>query len=158
LVLSIAAPLRDDSLGGNLMKSILLTAAALVLATGVIAQTETTATESATATAGEAKRAQFCTAVSEREPVDDITTLAAPAASVSFFTELIGMAGKTVTHKWSLDGQAMGDVAISVGADRWRCYSTKTLSATLPGTWTVQVVDDAGSTLAEKTLTVTATP
>lgn len=144
------------------MKTILLTVAALVLATGAIAQTDTTATDSANtsapATVGEVKRAQFCTAVSEREPVDEITTLDASATQVAFFTELLGMAGKTVTHKWSLDGQSMGDVAIAVGADRWRCYSTKTLAATMTGTWTVTVIDDAGTTLAEKTLTVTAAP
>jgi hypothetical protein len=144
------------------MKPILVIAAILVLATGAFAQTDTTATDStpaaAPATTGEVKRAQFCSGVAEREPLDELTTLAAPAETVTFFTELIGMAGKTVTHKWSLDGQAMGEVAISVGADRWRCYSTKTLGATMTGTWTVTVVDEAGTTLAEKTLTYTAAP
>jgi hypothetical protein len=142
------------------MKPILVMVAILTLATSVYAQTDSTlAPTSGTnlaAPAGEVKRAQFCTGVAEREPLDDITTLAAPAERVFFFTELIGMAGKTVTHKWSLDGQAMGEVAISVGADRWRCYSNKTLAPTTTGTWKVEVVDDAGNTLAEKTLTYTA--
>ena len=142
------------------MKPILVIAAILTLATSVYAQTDSTlAPTSATnvaAPAGEVKRAQFCTGIAEREPLDDLTTLAAPAEKVFFFTELIGMAGKTVTHKWSLDGQAMGEVAISVGADRWRCYSTKTLASTMAGTWKVEVVDDAGNKLAEKTLTYTA--
>jgi hypothetical protein len=77
----------------------------------------------------DSRRQRLCLMCAEREPLDDLTTLAAPAEKVFFFTELIGMGGKTVTHKWSLDGNAMADVAISVGGDRWRCYSTKTLDA-----------------------------
>jgi hypothetical protein len=142
------------------MKSILVIAAFLTLASSVYAQTDSTlAPTSGTnmaAPTGEVKRALFCSNVAEREPVDEITTLAAPAEKVFFFTELIGMTGKTVTHKWSLDGQSMGDVAITVGADRWRCYSTKTLAASKTGTWKVEVVDDAGNKLAEKTFTYTA--
>ena len=102
------------------------------------------------------KRAQFCSGVQEREPVDELTTLSAPTEQVFFFTELVGLAGKTVTHKWSLDGQSMSELAISVGGDRWRCWSRKSLTATSSGTWKVTVVDDAGNTLAEKSLAVTA--
>lgn len=140
------------------MKPVLVLAAMAVLAMTAFAQTDSTTTAAPAAATGEVKRAHFCTAVSEREPVDEITVIDATATQISFFTELFGMAGKTVTHKWSHDGQSMGDVAISVGADRWRCYSTKTLSATMTGTWTVTVVGDGGTTLAEKTLTVTAAP
>ncbi len=144
------------------MRLILLMASILVLATIAFAQTDTTTTATppaaAAAPTGEVKRAQFCSGVAEREPLDELTTVAAPTGSVFFFTELIGMAGRTVTHKWSLDGQAMGDVAISVGADRWRCYSTKTLAPTMTGTWMVEVVDDAGTKLAEKSFTYTAAP
>jgi len=111
-------------------------------------------TETPASTSTNVKRAQFCTAVQEREPVDELTTLAAPAERVFFFTELVGLAGKTVTHKWSLDGQSMSELAIPVGGDRWRCWSTKSLGGTSAGTWKVTVVDDAGTTLAEKSLTV----
>jgi Protein of unknown function (DUF2914) len=146
------------------MKPLLVLIAIAAMATTAFAQTDTTATTAAptepaaAAPTGEVKRAQFCSGVAEREPLDDLTTLAAPAEKVFFFTELIGMGGKTVTHKWSLDGQTMGEVAIAVGGDRWRCYSTKTLAPGSTGTWTVQVVDDAGNKLAEKTLTYTAAP
>jgi hypothetical protein len=142
------------------MKPILLITAVLAFATTVFSQTDSTRTPTpattASTTAGGCKRGQFCSGVAEREPADDLSTLAAPADKVFFFTELVGMAGKTVTHKWSHDGTAMGDVAISVGADRWRCYSTKTLAAGMTGTWTVTVVDDAGTTLVEKSITYTA--
>jgi hypothetical protein len=145
------------------MKLLLVLTAIVALATAAFAQTDTTATTAAptaapAAPAGEVKRAQFCSGVAEREPLDDLTTLAAPADKVAFFTELIGMGGKTVTHKWSLDGNVMAEVAISVGGDRWRCYSTKTLDPGIAGTWKVEVVDDAGNKLAEKTLTYTAAP
>jgi hypothetical protein len=142
------------------MKSLLVLASIIAFATSAGAQTDTTATPASTASApsGTVKRAVFCTGVTEREPVDEVATLAAPAAQVYFFTEIIGMAGKTVTHKWSLDGSAMGEVPISIGADRWRCYSVKTLAPTMTGTWTVTVVDGEGMTLVEKTVTYTAAP
>jgi hypothetical protein len=143
------------------MKSILVLSACLALAAVAFAQTDTTTTQaptSAPAATGEVKRAQFTTAVTEREPVDELTTLAGPAERVFFFTEFVGMSGRTLTHKWSLDGQSMGDVAIAVGADRWRCYSTKSLTSSKAGTWTVDVVDDAGNTLVSKSLTFTAAP
>jgi len=154
------------------MKMFPLTATLVLTTALAFAQTDTTRTptpppdttrtpapatpETSAATSSNVKRALFCSAVTEREPADELTTLAAPAERVFFFTELIGLAGKTVTHKWSLDGQSMADVPISVGSDRWRCYSTKTLGGTSAGTWKVTVVDDAGTTLAEKSLTVTA--
>ena len=109
-----------------------------------------------TATSASVKRAQFCTNVTEREPVDELTTLSGPADRVFFFTELIGLSGQTVTHKWTLDDQSLAEVPITVGGDRWRCYSTKTLGGVGSGTLKVTVVDGSGSTLAEKTLAYTA--
>lgn len=153
------------------MKMFPLTATMVLAAALSFAQTDTTRTPTpppdttrtpepapttAPAASSNVKRALFCSGVQEREPMDELTTLSAPAERVFFFTELVGMAGKTVTHKWSLDGQSMADVPISVGGDRWRCYSTKTLGGTSAGTWKVTVVDDAGTTLAEKSLTVSA--
>lgn len=120
------------------------------------AQKPAPTTAPATSTSASVKRAQFCTNVTEREPVDELTTLSGPAERVFFFTELIGLGGQTVTHKWSLDGQALAEVPMSVGGDRWRCYSTKTLGNVGSGTLKVTVVDGSGSTLAEKTLTYTA--
>ncbi len=108
------------------------------------------------ATSASVKRALFCTNVSEREPVDELTTLSGPADRVFFFTELIGLGGQTVTHKWTLDDQSLAEVPITVGGDRWRCYSTKTLGGVGSGTLKVTVVDASGGTLAEKTLAYTA--
>lgn len=103
------------------------------------------------------KRAVFCSGVTEREPVDEITTLAAPAERVYFFTEIIGMEGKTVTHRWIHDGTTVSEVPITIGGARWRCYSTKTLSG-MTGAWTVEVVDDAGTKIGGASFTYQAAP
>ncbi len=143
------------------MKTVVCAVVALCAATGALAQTDTTATDTTSAMASPAatsdavKRAVFCTAVADREPVDEITTLAAPAASVTFFTEIVGMAGKTITHRWMHGGQAVAEVPISIGADRWRCYSTKTLAPDQLGAWTVEVIGEDGAVLARETLAYT---
>jgi len=147
------------------MKSILVAALTLGLVSSVLAQTYTTRTDTtstpepstaATSSSDNVKRALFSSGVTDREPVDELTTLATPVETVYFFTELVGMAGRTVTHTWKLDGQTVSEVAISVGSDRWRCWTTKSMSSAKAGTWTVEVADDAGTKLAEKSLTTTA--
>ena len=144
---------------------VILVCAVLAIAATAAAQapTDTTAAAPAAAPAVAAptdavKRAVFCSGIAEREPIDEITTLTAPADKVYFFTEIIGMEGRTVTHRWIHDGQTVGEVAISVGAARWRCYSTKTLAANATGSWSVEVVDDAGAKLGGASFTYQAAP
>ena len=129
----------------------------ILAASAAFAQTDSTATQagSAAATGDVVKRAVICSSVAEREPADALTTVPATTATVCFFTEIMGMEGKTITHRWMRDGTTMADVSIAVGAARWRCYSTKTIAG-MAGAWTVQVLDDAGNKLGEATFTVTA--
>jgi hypothetical protein len=147
----------------NAMKRFVVWVGAALVAIAAAASAQAP-TDSTTATPPETastavKRAVFCTGVTEREPIDEITTLAAPADKVCFFTEIIGMEGRTVTHRWLHNGQAAGEVPISIGAARWRCYTTKTLAAdAAAGTWTVEIVDDAGAKLGEASLTYQAAP
>jgi len=139
----------------------ILMSAVLAIAGTAAAQapTDTTATAPAVSASTDAvKRAVFCSGVAEREPIDEITTLVAPADKVFFFTEIVGMEGRTVTHRWIHDGQTVGEVAISIGAARWRCYTTKTLAGNATGTWSVDVLDDAGAKLGGASFTYQAAP
>ena len=126
----------------------------------VLAQTDSTATtQSATtpaaAPSGAVQRAVICSGVAEREPVDALTEVPAGTEKVFFFTEITGMEGRTVTHRWVRDGATMAEVSIAVGAARWRCYSTKTIAG-MAGAWSVEVIDDAGTKIGGVAFTVAA--
>jgi hypothetical protein len=62
------------------------------------------------------------------------------------------MEGRTVRHRWELDGQVMAEVSFQVGAPRWRVHSSKRLLPGQPGSWTVSVVDESGNILRSETL------
>ncbi|MES9817250.1 MAG: DUF2914 domain-containing protein [Candidatus Thiodiazotropha sp.] len=89
-------------------------------------------------------RAQFTTAVVNREPVDQVVKLDAQATRVFFFTDLRNLQGRTVTHRWEFDGQIASEVDFEVGGPRWRVYSAKSLKPGESGKWTVFVVDESG--------------
>jgi hypothetical protein len=103
------------------------------------------------AIAGEVARAQFTTAIDAREPVDDLTQAnAASLNKVYFFTELRGLEGQTVTHRWSYGGETKAEVSFTAGSPRWRVWSSKELLPEWTGTWAVAVVDAGGNVLIEK--------
>lgn len=97
-------------------------------------------------------RAQFTTAVLDREPIDELATLSPDTDKVFFFTELRNMDGTTVTHRWSLNGTVMAEVSFNVRASRWRVYSNKALLPEWRGDWVVDIVDDQGTVIASKTV------
>lgn len=101
-------------------------------------------------------QAQFTTAVSNREPADDITSLDNSHNQVFFFTALKDAAGQTITHRWEYNGQTMAEVKFEPKANHWRVWSSKMLLPNQTGTWTVEVLDGSGNVLTSKTLDYTA--
>ena len=97
-------------------------------------------------------RATFTTAIEGREPVDQITQLGDDKTSVYFFTEITGMNGHSITHRWEFGGEPRFEMSFSVGADRWRVWSNKTLTPGAPGEWKVVVLDEAGYVLRTEVL------
>lgn len=102
------------------------------------------------ALAAEVSRAQFTTAVENREPVDEISRLDINHARIYFFTEIRGGQGETVSHRWLYRDKVMAEVSFRIQGPRWRVWSSKNLLPFWTGTWTVQVVDGNGVVLAKK--------
>ena len=92
--------------------------------------------------AGEVSRAQFTTAIQEREPVDMIDTLSTDQTQVSYFTELNDLTGKNITHQWVYNDKVMFEKIFLVGGARWRVWSSKTLLPGWTGQWTVNTLDE----------------
>ena len=108
------------------------------------------------AATGTVARAQFTSAVQDREPTDQITTLGPDKTQVSFFTELKDLANHKVTHRWEHNGKTLLEISFNIGGDRWRVHSTKTLDPSWTGEWKVSVIDQDGGTLGAYTLTYEA--
>ena len=97
-------------------------------------------------------RSTFTTDVAEREPIDTLGQLTNDNEKVYFFTEITGMAGHTITHRWEHGGDVKAEVKFNVGADRWRIWSSKNLQPQWVGEWVVTVMDEEGKVLAEESM------
>lgn len=91
-------------------------------------------------------RAQFSTDVVDREPIDNVGPVVkveyGGIQRVYFFSDLRGMSGSQVIHRWKLDGEEQADVSFDIGGDRWRVWSSKRLMPGFDGKWSVDIVQD----------------
>jgi hypothetical protein len=99
------------------------------------------------------KRAIICTGITNHEPIDSLTNIPASTGKVFFFTEITGMEGKTITHRWIKEGSKVTDIRISMASNRYRCHSSRSVSGKT-GNWTARVLDENGKTLKEVAFTV----
>lgn len=98
-------------------------------------------------------RSHFTRGITDREPVDHLTT-ASNINPLYFFTELVDLAGTEVTHRWRYEGQIMADVTFQVEGPRWRVYSSKELVPEWNGLWTVEVLGPDGHVLTRSSISV----
>ena len=94
-------------------------------------------------------RATFTTAIDNREPTDEVSNLDKDASKIYYFTEIKGLKGQTITHRWEQNGEVQANVNFNVGGNRWRIWSSKNLKPELSGQWQVMVVDEAGNVLSQ---------
>lgn len=99
--------------------------------------------------------AQFTTAIENREPIDQVTFVQNDVRKVFFYTDLRGLEGQTINHRWLYDGTVRADVAFEVRGPRWRVWSSKQMLPDLIGDWTVEIVTQEGEVIASETFTYT---
>jgi hypothetical protein len=102
---------------------------------------------------GNVARAIITTGIDQREPKDDVKEVSSDVSTVYFFTELRGMQGERITHRWERDGQMVSETGFDVKSPRWRVWSSKSLQPALAGKWTVKVLNSAGEVLATREFT-----
>jgi hypothetical protein len=79
--------------------------------------------------------------------------------TVFFFTELRGLGGERIIHRWRHMGTTIAEVPFNVRADgRWRVYSSKRISADQSGSWTVEVVSSDDVVLSTVAFEVETNP
>lgn len=91
--------------------------------------------------------AQFTTQISKRQPANQVSLVSDPHQAVSFFTQLAGMQGHSITHRWIHDGVIEYQASFKVNGPNWRVWSTQLLPVDKPGDWRVEVVDDTNKVL-----------
>jgi hypothetical protein len=100
-------------------------------------------------------RAVFTSEVQNREPTDTISSLSNDHNKIYFFSELTGLGGQVVTHRWEYQGKTMAEIKFNVGGPRWRVWSSKTLLPQWTGEWRVSIIDGSGNKIAEETFNYT---
>lgn len=96
---------------------------------------------------GEITRAQFTTAIVDREPTDDVVMFTNDKDKIYFFTELVGFNGQTIKHRWEYEGKKMAEVEFNVEGQRWRVHSSKNIKPEWIGIWNVTVLDQDNNPL-----------
>jgi hypothetical protein len=96
------------------------------------------------------KRAVFTTTIVNREPADSLDSLATDTERIYFFTEITGLADKTIRHRWIHNNEVLAEIPIPIGGPNWRVYSSKKLLPAWTGEWTVLVVDEDENVLGKK--------
>lgn len=96
-------------------------------------------------------RSLVTTAIRNREPVktldETISLREVDGGQFHYFTELTGLMGRKVEHRWIYRGRVEGTMRFQVASNRWRASSRKTIQPHQKGEWQVVVVDEAGRTL-----------
>jgi len=92
-------------------------------------------------------RSAFTTEIVDKEPLTELKQISVDVTRVYFFTEIAGLNGHTITHRWEYNGQVMAEVSFQVNANRWRTWSSKNLLSGWIGKWQVSVLDEGGNVI-----------
>ncbi len=93
-------------------------------------------------------RVQLTSAVRDREPVDSLESVTS-GQTVYGFSEIRGLAGHSVEHRWERDGRVVSSMHLKIGGDRWRVHSRKPSVPGDKGVWDFIVLDDEGNVLGQ---------
>lgn len=85
-------------------------------------------------------QAQFTTRVKDRMPVDEVTKLSNEFKKVFFFTDVRKCTGCKIQHQWWNKGKMVSKVDGKSKSDRYRWWTSKTLTNNMTGQWTVKVL------------------
>lgn len=87
-------------------------------------------------------RAAFTTQVIDQEPADQVVVLTNNINEITYFTDIRGMAGRTVTFQWEHEGRVISRISFDVEGARAKLHSNRQLDPALTGKWSVLVVDE----------------
>ena len=83
----------------------------------------------------------FTASIVDGKPADNQKAFENTVETVYFFTELAGLKGETVTHRWKYSGRIIANAEISVTDDPFSTWSSNKIEPNWTGLWTVEVLD-----------------
>ncbi len=95
-------------------------------------------------------RSIITTSIQNKEPVSDLQQVSSETTRVYYFTDVRGLNGHRISHRWEYNGKVMAEISFSIEADRWRTWSSKNMLASWTGNWQVTVLDEGGNILEQK--------
>ena len=128
------------------MKTILLTVISLILLT--TSSASDSGVTQAVITTGVTSGAQPQTS--------NLTVVDHGVGSITFYTEIVGLRGQTVSHIWFFNGKEMSSVTLNLASARSINWSRSSVAPSQTGSWEARVVDRNGRTLASRSFDVVA--
>ncbi len=99
--------------------------------------------------------AVITSAVVDRQPADNLTTVAKDVGTVYCWTRITGAEGEIqVEHVWYKDDTEVARVALRVAGSNWRTWSSKNIDPMWTGSWRVDIVGPDGTVLQSLSFTV----
>lgn len=96
---------------------------------------------------GSVANATFTSDVDDGAPVDFRQAFDTDTPAVYYYTEILGLHGQTVTHRWKLEGRVMQEVPIAIKRSREAVWSKSAMQPDWTGNWTVEVVTQRGEVI-----------
>ena len=93
--------------------------------------------------------ATFTTALEGGRPTDYVQNIASSVREVYYYSEVAGLKGETITHRWRHEGEVKAEIKIRVDTDPAPATSKLELRPEWTGAWTVQTLDGSGKVIAE---------
>jgi len=98
-------------------------------------------------------RALLTTGLNNKEPIDNISSTIKvneqKATGIYYFTEINNMKGQALYHHWLRDDKLIYKRTIRILGNRWRAATSKLITYSRTGNWTVRLVNKQGTILNE---------
>ena len=96
---------------------------------------------------GSVANATFTSKIADGAPVDFRQEFENQARVVYYYTEILGLQGQSVTHRWKFGGKVVQEVKLPVKGARQGVWSMNKMQPERTGNWMVEVVDPRGEVI-----------
>lgn len=87
----------------------------------------------------------------------NLTVVDYRVGSITFYTEIVGLNGQTVSHVWFFKGKQISSVTLVLGSARSINWSRSSVAPSQTGQWEARVIDTGGRILASRSFDVVQT-
>lgn len=84
----------------------------------------------------------------------NLTVVDYRVGTITFYTEIVGLRGQTVSHVWYFKGKEVSSVSLSLASARSINWSRSSVAPSQTGPWEAKVIDQKGRVLASRTFDV----